>query len=41
MSEDRCICCGAVIPEGSLVCKNFLLTVKEGEDNGEEKCVSG
>ena len=32
MSEDRCICCGAVIPEGSYVCQNCLLTVKEGSE---------
>ena len=22
MEEDRCVCCGEVIPEGSLVCPN-------------------
>lgn len=27
MSEDRCICCGAVIPEGVNVCPSCLLSV--------------
>ena len=36
MNEDRCICCGAVIPEGRMVCPNCLVTVKEGEDDGNE-----
>jgi hypothetical protein len=28
MSEDRCICCGAIIPEGVTVCPSCLLAVK-------------
>lgn len=35
MNEDRCICCGEIIPEGRMVCPNCLLTVKE--DTKEEK----
>jgi RNA polymerase subunit RPABC4/transcription elongation factor Spt4 len=35
MNEDRCICCGEIIPEGRMVCPNCLVTVKEGEDNGQ------
>lgn len=33
MSEDRCVCCGAVIPEGRMVCPQC-----EGkeEDHGKE-----
>lgn len=27
---DRCVCCGAIIPEGQMVCPNCLVTVKEG-----------
>ena len=26
--EDKCVCCGAVIPEGTQVCPNCLVTVK-------------
>ena len=26
--EDRCICCGAVIPEGRQVCPNCMVTIK-------------
>ena len=29
MNEDRCICCGEIIPEGRMVCPNCLVTVKE------------
>ena len=36
MNEDRCVCCGAVIPEGRMVCPNCLLYVK-GEQNEETK----
>lgn len=39
--EDRCVCCGAIIPEGSWACPNCLLNVKEvdcNEDN--ERCQS-
>ena len=31
MSEDRCICCGAVIPEGVAVCPSCLVAVKKRE----------
>ena len=27
---DTCVCCGAIIPEGQMVCPNCLVTVKEG-----------
>ena len=30
MNVDRCVCCGAIIPEGQMVCPNCLVTVKEG-----------
>jgi RNA polymerase subunit RPABC4/transcription elongation factor Spt4 len=33
MNEDRCICCGEIIPEGRMVCPNCLVTVKKGEDD--------
>ena len=29
MNEDRCVCCGEIIPEGQMVCPNCLLTVKK------------
>ena len=29
MDEDRCVCCGAVIPEGRMVCPNCLVDVKK------------
>lgn len=29
-NEDRCVCCGAIIPEGQMVCPNCLVAVKEG-----------
>ena len=29
MNEDRCICCGAVIPEGRMVYPNCLVVVKK------------
>ena len=28
-NADRCVCCGAIIPEGQMVCPNRLVTVKE------------
>jgi hypothetical protein len=28
MNEDRCVCCGEIIPEGQWVCPNCLVTVK-------------
>ena len=39
--DDRCVCCGAIVPEGRMVCPNCLLTVKEGEDDGETESVFG
>jgi hypothetical protein len=35
MSEDRCVCCGAVIPEGGYICLNCLACVKEVEEDGK------
>jgi predicted nucleic acid-binding Zn ribbon protein len=29
---DRCVCCGAAIPEGGWICPNCLVYVKEEED---------
>lgn len=37
MNEDRCVCCGEIIPEGRMVCPNCLVTVKEGEGHEKEK----
>ena len=31
-NEDRCVCCGAIIPEGQMVCPNCLVAVKEGKN---------
>lgn len=36
MNEDRCICCGAVIPEGRMVCPNCLVTVKEAKQKSKD-----
>lgn len=34
--EDRCVCCGAIIPEGGWVCPNCQFCVKKPEDkNGK------
>lgn len=39
--EDRCVCCGAIIPEGRMVCPQCeaaakeQLPVKGGDDNGK------
>lgn len=30
-NADRCVCCGAIIPDGQMVCPNCLVTVKEGK----------
>ena len=35
--EDRCICCGAIIPEGVWVCPSCLLCVKREDDNEDNK----
>lgn len=32
ITADTCVCCGAIIPEGQMVCPNCLVTVKEGKD---------
>lgn len=38
--EDRCVCCGAVVPEGRMVClrcemeTDGELARKEGDNNG-------
>lgn len=31
MNEDRCVCCGEIIPEGRMVCPNCKQTVKTGD----------
>ena len=28
-NEDRCVCCGAIIPDGQMVCPNCCAAVKE------------
>ena len=30
ITADTCVCCGAIIPEGQMVCPNCLVAVKEG-----------
>jgi excinuclease UvrABC ATPase subunit len=30
-NANTCVCCGAIIPEGKMVCPSCLVTVKEGE----------
>ena len=35
MNDDRCVCCGAVIPEGGYICLNCLVFVKEVEGTDE------
>jgi hypothetical protein len=36
MNEDRCVCCGEIIPEGVMVCLSCLLAVKESESGKNE-----
>lgn len=36
MSEDRCVCCGAVIPEGGHVCIKCLEKAKKQKKQQEE-----
>ena len=38
MAEDRCIVCGAIIPEGRQVCLmcEVLICESEGRENGRE-----
>lgn len=33
MSEERCVCCGAVIPEGRMVCPECERKAKEGKND--------
>ena len=33
-NADRCVCCGAIIPEGQMVCPNCLVTMKDGDTDG-------
>ena len=33
---ERCICCGAIIPEGRMVCPNCMVAVKERKDGKKE-----
>jgi RNA polymerase subunit RPABC4/transcription elongation factor Spt4 len=34
MAEERCICCGEIIPEGRMVCPNCLVS-NEGKEKHE------
>lgn len=34
MMEDRCICCGEVIPEGRMVCPNCEAGLGKEEEHG-------
>jgi hypothetical protein len=36
MSEDRCVCCGAVIPEGGHVCIKCLEKAKKQQEEKED-----
>ena len=38
MRENRCVCCGEIIPEGKQVCQNCLVTVNNKPNNGCERC---
>ena len=35
--EDKCICCGATIPEGGWVCVNCLSQLETEDDNENNK----
>ena len=35
MSEERCVCCGAVIPEGKQYCPLCAKKAKGGEPDGQ------
>ena len=37
MSDNRCICCGEIIPEGMLACPNCLVVSKKKEMKQEVK----
>jgi hypothetical protein len=32
ITADTCVCCGAIIPEGQMVCPNCLVTTKKERD---------
>ena len=32
MTEDRCICCGEIVPEGTMVCPNCWVASKKKRD---------
>ena len=32
MAEDRCVCCGEIIPEGWMACPNCLVVSKKKEN---------
>lgn len=34
---ERCVCCGAIIPEGQMFCQNCLLAVKKTNEELEEE----
>ena len=37
MTEDRCVCCGAIIPEGRMVCSTCEKAVEEWKKLSESK----
>ena len=37
MSDNRCVCCGAIIPEGSQVCPTCEKKVNTHKETAEEK----
>ena len=34
MTEDRCVCCGDIIPEGRMVCPICEMIYAKEDDNG-------
>lgn len=38
--EDRCICCGAIIPEGNWYCPVCLICTKQEDDENENHEIS-
>lgn len=37
LMEEKCICCGAIVPKETDVCPNCLLCVKQVGDNEDNK----
>lgn len=41
LMEDRCVCCGEIIPEGQMACPNCLVYTVEATKANEEFLVIG